>query len=71
MIFEDASWVHWTGRLSELCERKEFTSQRERLPRTEIVGRLMVNVGHIAAAMPDGDEGEPVWVLPTTSIQRD
>lgn len=73
VIFEDASWVHWTGRLSELCERKEFTTQRERAPRTEIVGGLMVNIGHIAAAMPDGnaEDGERTWVLPTTSIQRD
>lgn len=67
--FEEASWVHWTGRLAELCEKMEFTSQRERPPRTEFVDEVIVNMGHIAAAIPER-EGKP-WNCPTTSIQRD
>lgn len=53
---EDASWVHWTGRLSRLVEFGRFDHagwpDGEARPRTEYVGVVGVNLAAIVAYLP-------------------
>lgn len=59
---KDASWVHWTGRISSLCATKDFHRVEGRAPRTEIVKDVIISNGSIVCALP-GD-----WELPSESI---
>ena len=65
LVLHDASWVHWTGRLSVLCKNKSFVNKKwsGQRPRTEYVGRVIVSLSKIVNSIP----GE--WELPTESIQ--
>lgn len=51
---EDASWVHWTGRLSVLLNDKNFRSPRlaGRRPRTEFCGQVILATSAIVSAYP-------------------
>lgn len=51
---EEASWVHWTGRLSVLLGEKTFKTQkfRDRKPRTEFCGEVIVPCSSIVSAYP-------------------
>lgn len=61
---KDASWVHWTGRLSELTRAKDFTKVRSnRKPRTEFAGDVGLALQSVIGWYP-GD-----WKLPKESIQ--
>ena len=64
---EDASWVHWTGRLSTLMKHLEFGGRKwpegDRKPRTEFVGAVGVSLASIVAYLP----GE--FRLPKESIR--
>ena len=48
----DASWVHWTGRLSVLMSRQSFTDPAHgtRRPRVEPCGEVIVSLGSIVSA---------------------
>lgn len=62
---KNASWVHWTGRLSTLCKVQDFKSPElsSRPPRVEPCGRVIVFTGSLVSAYPwDGD-------LPTEPIE--
>jgi hypothetical protein len=65
LILKDASWVHWTGRLSLLLKHKDFAhpSLASRKPRTEFVGDVIIET-HARIASYPGD-----WKLPKESIQ--
>ena len=52
VILKDASWVHWTGRLSTLLKNKSFTGQTTRKPRTEYCGEVILSIGSIVSAYP-------------------
>lgn len=62
---EDASWVHWTGRLSTLLERQSFTHQdlAQRKPRVEPCGEVILSLASVISAYP--------WTgsLPTEPVQ--
>jgi hypothetical protein len=67
LVLKDASWVHWTGRLSSLVralsftDRKNWTGQR---PRTEYVGDgVIVSLSKIVNSIRKD------WALPTESVQ--
>jgi hypothetical protein len=72
MILRDASWVHWTGRLSVLLARQSFTHKdlSSRKPRVEPCGRdkddqkqeAIISMGSIVSAYPWSGElpKEPV-----------
>lgn len=60
---EQASWVHWTGRLSVLCKGKNFSKMRDRRARVEPCGEVVIAVSSIVSAYP-GD-----WELPTEAVQ--
>lgn len=48
---QQASWVHWTGRLSELLKYQRFPRQGRRA-RVEPCGEVLVATGAIVAAYP-------------------
>jgi hypothetical protein len=60
----DASWVHWTGRLSTLLARQSFTHRdlSSRKPRVEPCGEVILSLGGVIAAYPwtGGLPKEPV-----------
>lgn len=58
---KDASWVHWTGRLSALCRHKKFSklTSGDRRARVEPCGDVVIAISSIVSAYP----GE--WELPT------
>lgn len=60
----DASWVHWTGRLSTLLARQSFTHRdlSSRKPRVEPCGDVILSLGGVIAAYPWAGElpKEPV-----------
>lgn len=62
---EDASWVHWTGRLSTLTRKFAFTGfpSNEQRPRTEYVGRAGISLAAVVTYLP----GE--WDLPKESVR--
>lgn len=60
---EEASWVHWTGRLSELCKTLDFRKLKSRKPRTEYIGDWSLLLSSIVG-YKEGD-----WALPLESIQ--
>lgn len=64
LVLDDASWVHWTGRLSTLLAKKKFTGfpSGHQKPRTERCGEAFVAIGSIVSAFP----GE--WAIPQESI---
>lgn len=51
---EEASWVHWTGRLSTLLSRQSFTHRdlAGRKPRVEPCGEAIVALGAVVSAYP-------------------
>ncbi len=51
---EQASWIHWTGRLSTLLKRQSFTHKdlAQRRPRVEPCGEVIVNTASIVSAYP-------------------
>ncbi len=64
---ERASWIHWTGRLSTLVARKNFSPKGwpagQQTPRTEYVGEVVLWPGnHAVASIPWTGE------LPESSI---
>lgn len=64
-VLEQASWVHWTGRLTSLCRSRDFKAgfkAGERKPRTEYLGDVAVNHAAMVAIIP----GE--WNLPTEAV---
>lgn len=65
LVLEDASWVHWTGRLSVLlrCRKfvgTEFTSRR---PRTEFCGEVVLSTSAVVSAYG------PPWTLPKEPVE--
>ncbi len=49
----EASWVHWTGRLSELLRRQDFRKvSSNRKPRVEPCGDLILSTSAIVSAYP-------------------
>lgn len=64
---KNASWVHWTGRLSTLFATKNFAHTEfpddERKPRTEFIGECCVPLGAVNMWAD-----WPADKLPTTSI---
>ena len=59
---KNSSWVHWTGRLSDLCRLKDFSKVRGRTPRTEFCGSVILATQSIVSWYP-GD-----WLLPTEAM---
>lgn len=50
---EDASWVHWTGRLSVLMKRQSFThADLARRPRVEPCGQVVLATSALVSAYP-------------------
>lgn len=65
LLLEQASWVHWTGRLSVLLKSKKFSSGHSgRKPRVEPCGEVILGTAAIVSAYPWGD-GE----LPTSPVE--
>lgn len=64
LVLENASWVHWTGRMSSLVRNKSFANKKwtGQRPRTEYVGRVIVSLSKIVNSIP----GQ--WELPEESI---
>lgn len=62
---EEASWVHWTGRLSVLLKERNFTSGKfgTRKPRTEFVGQVGISMANIRSYYG------PSWDLPKRSVE--
>ena len=62
---EEASWVHWTGRLSVLHRLRRFNDagHGERRPRTEYVGTKYVYHDALVSHSPGP------WELPGESVQ--
>lgn len=62
---KNASWVHWTGRISVLTKVRSFQSSEfgERSPRCEYVGNCLVATAAIVAAY------DPPWELPKGAIE--
>lgn len=52
VLLEDASWVHWTGRLSALMRSKDFTKTGNRRPRVEPCGEVLLANNAIVSAYP-------------------
>ena len=49
---KDASWVHWTGKLSDLLREYEFKTARSPRPRVERCGDVIISCGSIVSAYP-------------------
>ena len=51
---KDASWVHWTGRLSVLLSGQSFTKGNfgSRKPRTEYCGETIISTSAVSSAYP-------------------
>jgi hypothetical protein len=60
---KNCSWVHWTGRLSELFKLLNVTQLQQRKARTEYIGKWTVGTSSIVGY------GERNWILPTESHQ--
>lgn len=62
---EEASWVHWTGRLSVLLRVRTFVDAAfgARNPRAEYVGRVLIATGSIVSAYG------PPWQLPQEAVE--
>lgn len=60
---EQASWVHWTGRLSELLKVQNFKKVKSRTPRLEYCGDVILFTHAAVSAYP--------WLgpLPEESIE--
>lgn len=60
---EQASWIHWTGRLSTLLKGQKFTWRGGRTPRVEPCGEVILGTAPLVAVYPwHGD-------LPTQPIE--
>jgi len=66
VTLEDASWVHWTGRLSVLLRKKSFKAAEfgQRKPRTEFCGRVTLSTSSVVSLYP-----WPVDALPKEPIE--
>ncbi len=65
LLLERASWIHWTGRLSTIIKRKQFTGlPGNRRPRVEPCGDVGLGTTAIVSWYP-WPEGE----LPTEPIE--
>lgn len=51
---QDASWVHWTGRLSTLLKVQSFTNaqMKSRTPRVEPCGEVVLATSALVSAYP-------------------
>lgn len=51
---EDASWVHWTGRLSLLLAKQDFKARelQSRKPRVEPCGEVILSLAALVSAYP-------------------
>ncbi len=51
---QDASWVHWTGRLSVLLNRQSFTHRdlSARKPRVEPCGEVVLSTSSLVSYYP-------------------
>lgn len=65
LVLKNASWVHWTGRLSQLLKHCDFRhpSLRGRKPRTEYVGTVIIDTPARVSGYPWPGE------LPVESIE--
>ena len=63
VLLEDASWVHWTGRLSELLKKQSFAKVTSRKPRLERCGEVGIATSALVSWYPWHGE------LPAESIQ--
>lgn len=56
LVLEDASWIHWTGRLSTLLSRYKLTNfpSGHQKPRSERIGEVIVALAGIISAYPWG-----------------
>ncbi len=52
LVLENASWVHWTGRLSELLKKQDFRKVTSRKPRTEYCGQVIIMTNSGVSAYP-------------------
>lgn len=54
IVLEDASWVHWTGRLSTLIRTQSFThpSHASRQPRVEPCGTVILSSFSLVVVYP-------------------
>lgn len=48
----DASWVHWTGRLSELLRTQSWKLKSNRKPRVEPCGDVILATAALVSAYP-------------------
>ncbi len=63
LLLEQASWVHWTGRLSTLFKNQKFIQQGNRKSRVEPCGVVGLSTGAIVSWYPWSGE------LPTEPIE--
>jgi len=68
IVLKNASWVHWTGRLSTLCSRMTFASKGwpagHPRPRTEYVGDgVRISLSKVVDSICKD------WHLPSESVQ--